>query len=40
MDSNTRITETEPDDKIVVSKFAFTCDGFDETIPKPLPIYK
>tara|TARA_R110000737_G_scaffold259553_2_gene268075 strand:- start:1056 stop:1841 length:786 start_codon:yes stop_codon:yes gene_type:complete len=35
--SNTRITETEPEDKIVVSKFAFTCDGFDETIPKPLP---
>src|SRR6056300_888651 len=35
--SKTNIRETEPDDKIVVSKFAFTCDGFDETIPKPLP---
>jgi len=35
--SQTNIRETEPDDKIVVSKFSFTCDGFDETIPKPLP---
>tara|TARA_R110002167_G_scaffold40757_5_gene124987 strand:- start:848 stop:1633 length:786 start_codon:yes stop_codon:yes gene_type:complete len=37
MESKTNIRETEPEDKIVVSKFAFTCDGFDETIPKPLP---
>ena len=35
--SKTNIRETEPDDRIVVSKFAFTCDGYDETIPKPLP---
>ena len=37
MEKQTRITEIEPDEKIVVNKFAFTCDGFDETIPKPLP---
>jgi len=35
--SKTNIRESEPNDKIVVSKFAFTCDGYDETIPKPLP---
>lgn len=35
--ATTRITEIEPEEKIVVNKFAFTCDGFDETIPKPLP---
>ena len=34
---STRITEIEPEEKIIVNKFNFTCDGFDETIPKPLP---
>ena len=33
----TTIKEIEPDKPIVVNKFQFTCDGFDETIPKPLP---
>jgi len=37
MESQTRIKETEPEVPIVVNKFAFTCDGEDETIPKPLP---
>ena len=37
MEGKTNIRETEPDNKIVVSKFAFTCDGVDDSIPKPLP---
>jgi len=32
-----RITETEPDKKIVLSKFNFTCDEKDDSIPLPLP---
>ena len=31
------ITETEPEKKITLSKFQFSCDDIDETIPKPLP---
>jgi hypothetical protein len=31
------ITESEPDKKIVLSKFDFSCDDIDESIPKPLP---
>tara|TARA_R110002020_G_scaffold107363_1_gene249396 strand:+ start:8081 stop:8827 length:747 start_codon:yes stop_codon:yes gene_type:complete len=31
------ISENEPDEKIVLSKFKFSCDDIDETIPKPLP---
>jgi len=31
------ITENEPDKKIVLSKFDFSCDEIDDTIPKPLP---
>ena len=31
------IRETENEDKIVLSKFNFSCDDKDETIPKPLP---
>ena len=31
------ITEIEPDEKIVLSKFKFNCDDVDATIPKPLP---
>ena len=31
------ISEVEPEDKIVLSKFKFSCDDIDETIPKPLP---
>jgi len=31
------IRETPPEEKIVLSKFNFTCDDIDETIPKPLP---
>ncbi len=31
------ITEIEPDRKITLSKFNFTCDEIDESIPKPLP---
>ena len=34
---STRITEIEPEEKIIVNKFNFTCDGYDDTIPKPLP---
>ena len=33
----TRIKEIEPEKPIVVNKFQFTCDGYDVTIPKPLP---
>jgi len=31
------IRETPPDEKIVLSKFKFTCDEIDDSIPKPLP---
>ena len=31
------ITETPPDKKIVLSKFNFSCDDIDDSIPKPLP---
>lgn len=31
------IKEIEPDRKITLSKFNFTCDEIDESIPKPLP---
>ena len=31
------IRETPSDEKIVLSKFNFTCDEIDESIPKPLP---
>jgi len=31
------IKEVEPDTKITLSKFNFTCDEIDESIPKPLP---
>ena len=31
------ITETEPEKKITLSKFKFTCDDVDESIPAPLP---
>ena len=31
------IRETEADEKIKISKFNFSCDDVDETIPKPLP---
>tara|TARA_R110000803_G_scaffold167676_3_gene230936 strand:+ start:193 stop:939 length:747 start_codon:yes stop_codon:yes gene_type:complete len=31
------ITEIEPEKKIVLSKFKFTCDDIDESIPAPLP---
>jgi len=31
------IRETPADDKIVLSKFNFTCDDIDDSIPKPLP---
>lgn len=33
----TTIKEDTPDTPIVVSKFKFTCDDADDTIPKPLP---
>lgn len=33
----TRIKEIEPDEKIIVNKFKFTCDDHDNSIPKPLP---
>lgn len=33
----TRIAEKEYDKKINISKFDFTCDGIDASIPKPLP---
>ena len=35
--SNLTIKEVENDKKIVLSKFDFSCDDIDETIPKPLP---
>ncbi len=31
------ITEKEPEKKIVLSKFNFSCDDLDDSIPKPLP---
>jgi Cdc6-like AAA superfamily ATPase len=31
------IRETPADEKIVLSKFNFSCDDIDESIPKPLP---
>tara|TARA_R110000737_G_scaffold164834_2_gene192441 strand:+ start:2437 stop:3183 length:747 start_codon:yes stop_codon:yes gene_type:complete len=31
------IQETEPEKKIVLSKFSFSCDDIDDSIPKPLP---
>jgi len=31
------ITENEPEKKIVLSKFDFSCDDIDDSIPKPLP---
>ena len=34
---NIRISEVEPDNKIVLSKFKFSCDDKDESIPLPLP---
>jgi len=34
---STTIKEIEPETKIVVNKFKFSVDGFDESIPKPLP---
>ena len=33
----TSIEEKEYDKKINISKFAFSCDDIDDTIPKPLP---
>lgn len=35
--SNFNIKEIEPEKKIVLSKFNFTCDDIDDSIPKPLP---
>ena len=32
-----KIGEIPPDKKINISKFAFSCDDIDESIPKPLP---
>lgn len=32
-----RITEIEPDKKLCISKFKFSCDEIDESIPLPLP---
>ena len=31
------ISEIPPDKKLVLSKFNFTCDDIDESIPLPLP---
>ena len=31
------IRETDCDDKIKISKFNFSCDDIDDSIPKPLP---
>ena len=31
------IREIEPEKKIVIKKFGFTCDALDNTIPQPLP---
>tara|TARA_R100001591_G_C4343668_1_gene181295 strand:- start:2 stop:775 length:774 start_codon:yes stop_codon:yes gene_type:complete len=35
--SKLNIKEIEPDKKIVLSKFKFSCDSIDESIPLPLP---
>jgi AAA+ ATPase superfamily predicted ATPase len=35
--STLNIKEVEPDKKLVLSKFNFSCDDIDESIPKPLP---
>ena len=35
--SKLNIKEVEPENKIVLSKFNFSCDDIDESIPKPLP---
>ena len=35
--SKIKIKEIEPENKIVLSKFDFSCDEKDLTIPKPLP---
>tara|TARA_R110000803_G_scaffold11657_2_gene34682 strand:+ start:1495 stop:2256 length:762 start_codon:yes stop_codon:yes gene_type:complete len=35
--SKMNIKEVEPEDKIVLSKFNFSCDDIDESIPLPLP---
>ena len=35
--SKLNIKEVEPDKKLVLSKFNFSCDDIDESIPKPLP---
>tara|TARA_R110002124_G_scaffold183029_1_gene350401 strand:+ start:869 stop:1627 length:759 start_codon:yes stop_codon:yes gene_type:complete len=32
-----KINEIEPQNKIVIKKFGFTCDALDNTIPQPLP---
>ena len=32
-----KIKEIEPDEKIVMKKFAFSCDDINDKIPKPLP---
>jgi len=32
-----KIKEIEPEEKIVMKKFAFSCDDIDQRIPKPLP---
>ena len=37
MNKEIRISEVEPDNKIVLSKFKFSCDDKDESIPLPLP---
>tara|TARA_R100001086_G_scaffold249628_1_gene190031 strand:- start:3102 stop:3863 length:762 start_codon:yes stop_codon:yes gene_type:complete len=37
MNKELRISEVEPDNKIVLSKFKFSCDDKDESIPLPLP---
>ena len=37
MSVSTRITELSNDTPINISKFKFTCDDADDTIPKPLP---
>ena len=33
--SNLNIKEIEPDKKLVLSKFKFSCDDIDDSIPKP-----
>ena len=31
------IQEIEPDKKVIIKKFNFSCDDIDDTIPEPLP---